>query len=187
MASSKELCRKRYSSLKQGGFCVDCGRNKAETNYIKCGECLQKHRLASSRHQEKRAKTGVCKRCGRPSASGHISCNRCLELARGYAKKRTAKYSEQVGNYFNNKCAICGLESTDTEIFDAHHVDPKIKERDISKKVYSHWDKVIPELQKCVYLCKICHARLHAGRFDSYLKSGKLILIPGEIKEKKIA
>ena len=46
---------------------------------------------------------------------------------------------------------------------DFHHIDPTKKEFAISKlKAYSFY-KLKPELDKCVLLCKNCHAEYHAG------------------------
>jgi hypothetical protein len=89
-------------------------------------------------------------------------------------------FSRRVHEYYGGHCAICGINEEYYEIYDAHHLDPTKKEYGISRLVYKDWDSVVvPELEKCVYLCKVCHPKLHKGRFDDSIKSGELILIPG--------
>ena len=45
---------------------------------------------------------------------------------------------------------------------DFHHLDPKEKEFGISQiSAHMSWDKILPEIEKCVLLCRGCHAIEH--------------------------
>lgn len=172
--------------------CIGCGEIKPLTSFCKdisrkdgldvyCRKCknskykkLRHHRIAN----------GLCEKCGNPIEESETQqCLLCSEKHRIYSRRWHEDLSIKIGNYFENKCAICGLKSTDTEIFDLHHLDPATKKYDLSHMRYKDWGLIIkPELDKCSYLCALCHRRLHAGRFDLDMKAGKLVLKAGKPK-----
>jgi hypothetical protein len=57
-------------------------------------------------------------------------------------------------------CVVCGYNKCRTAL-DLHHIDPSEKENLIGKIRGIQGMK--DEIQKCVVLCKNCHAELHAG------------------------
>jgi len=60
--------------------------------------------------------------------------------------------------YRCGKCIICGYKKYSGAL-DFHHINPKTKSFALSAKglCYS-WTTVMDEAQKCVLLCKNCHA-----------------------------
>jgi hypothetical protein len=78
----------------------------------------------------------------------------CVDDFRKNQKLRSIEYK-------GGKCVICGYNKC-VAALDFHHLDPTIKEFGIS--AYGHtkkWDRVKEELDKCVLVCKNCHAELH--------------------------
>ena len=64
--------------------------------------------------------------------------------------------------YKGGRCNDCGYDDLQyLDVFDFHHLDPKEKDFSISK-VRCSWDKMQPELDKCVMLCARCHRIRHA-------------------------
>lgn len=59
-------------------------------------------------------------------------------------------------------CALCPED--DACCLDFHHPNDD-KKHDISTMVCDafSWDKIMEEIQKCVVLCKNCHAKVHVG------------------------
>jgi hypothetical protein len=57
---------------------------------------------------------------------------------------------------------------------DIHHVDPKKKDPDFKRMRGWAWDRIKNELDKCMLLCKNCHAAHHAGLnvFQGVAQSG---------------
>ena len=57
-----------------------------------------------------------------------------------------------------------GKNVTTSETFplDFHHLDPSIKEFNLTRNSIG-WEKLKPELDKCVLLCSNCHRMIHAG------------------------
>ncbi len=66
-------------------------------------------------------------------------------------------------DYLGNKCVDCGLEYNGDNIyvFDFHHVNPEEKSFGFSSNLDLKWETLQEEADKCVILCKLCHAKLH--------------------------
>jgi hypothetical protein len=61
----------------------------------------------------------------------------------------------------NKGCLCCG-ENTPV-CLDLHHLDPSMKEGNPSKFVKYGWKRLMEEAEKCVVVCRNCHAKIHAG------------------------
>jgi len=178
---SSRSAKERRQRLKDSGLCVVCGKKPPVDGSVKCQGCKDKQAQTHVKRRLERASLGLC-RCGKPRVVGRASCGNCLDSHRRGNKRASLEFSARVGNYFENVCQICGEHSTDYEMFDVHHLDPCSKDTNISKMRYLAWATVVvPELEKCAYLCSNCHRRLHHGRFDTLLGGNKeLVLIPGK-------
>jgi hypothetical protein len=174
--------RARRIVWKNNQICNECGTNNRIEGKTRCEYCSTRHNKSSGELTRKYIQEGRCTRCGSPAEENHKMCNLCRLKNNRRLKEIHQKFSARVGDYFGDQCYICKLESTDYEIYECHHLDPSTKESQISLLSAKDWDSiVVPELEKCIYLCKICHARLHVGRFDEDLASGELNLIPGKV------
>ncbi len=63
---------------------------------------------------------------------------------------------------------ICGYDRS-ILAFDFHHVEVWRKDFTISAKMTS-WEKIEPELKKCVLLCSRCHREVHDGLHPGYIE-----------------
>ena len=63
---------------------------------------------------------------------------------------------------FGGKCGICGYSKCISAL-EFHHLDPTVKESQISLSNTRKWDRVVSELKKCVMVCSNCHREIHAG------------------------
>lgn len=72
--------------------------------------------------------------------------------------------------YLGGKCQICGYDKYQAA-FDFHHLDPMGKDFNISAGLTS-WERIQPELDKCVLLCSNCHREVHDGLHVGYLDDG---------------
>ena len=63
-------------------------------------------------------------------------------------------------NYKGGKCVKCGYNKYPGAL-DFHHLDPSKKDFSISRKKNCSFDIIKPELDKCVLVCRNCHAELH--------------------------
>lgn len=62
--------------------------------------------------------------------------------------------------YKGGKCEKCGLAKPTPAIYDFHHKNPASKDFTVSGKSWS-FDKLKAEVDKCILVCKNCHAEIH--------------------------
>lgn len=61
-------------------------------------------------------------------------------------------------------CALCGVKTLPPECYDLHHVNPTDKKFAISKvRQTGSISKILGEMDKCVVLCRNCHALVSNG------------------------
>ena len=60
---------------------------------------------------------------------------------------------------------VCGYGQCDAAL-DFHHIDPDEKNFGICRRIDKAWETIQKELDKCVLLCKNCHAEYHDGYLD---------------------
>jgi hypothetical protein len=66
-------------------------------------------------------------------------------------------------DYKGGKCINCGYNKC-LSALDFHHLDPLTKDFSFgSRKGTIKKEKAILELDKCILLCRNCHAEVHAG------------------------
>ena len=58
--------------------------------------------------------------------------------------------------YLGGHCADCKNEFP-PYVYEFHHLDPTIKEFNVSLIMGRKWEGILPELKKCVLLCANCH------------------------------
>lgn len=61
--------------------------------------------------------------------------------------------------FLGGKCMSCGTDNVKHLTF--HHLDPSIKEKQISYLISGSWSKIEEELKKCILYCYNCHAEYH--------------------------
>jgi hypothetical protein len=72
----------------------------------------------------------------------------------------------------NSPCSACG-EYHPTCCMDHHHLDPSIKEKQVSKMIEANsWTKIEQEIGKCILVCSNCHRKIHAGLLTLVYPSG---------------
>jgi len=80
-------------------------------------------------------------------------CSACVSKQR----RRTIKI--KAVEYKGGKCQNCGYSQC-ISAMDFHHLDPKEKDFAISGNA-GKWENIKRELDKCILLCKNCHAEHH--------------------------
>jgi len=107
-----------------------------------------------------------CKNCTRAYSKKHYNNNK--EDYKLKAKKSKKKYRiltrETVRDIKSeSKCMLCGESRSECLVF--HHLDPRTKLFCIANAIHDGYAlyKVQKEIDKCVVLCRNCHACIHAG------------------------
>lgn len=105
----------------------------------------------------------------------HSYCKSCMSaiMKQQYHKNPTKKaeadkrYKERVASVINKikteqGCKFCS--EREPICLDFHHLNPKIKDREVSFWVRSKsLNKALLELEQCVCVCSNCHRKIHAG------------------------
>lgn len=103
---------------------------------------------------------GYCKVCVRKTTNEHYKNNkeRYLTNHKKYKKKRY-EWLEEL------KCSIGCIKCKENKwwLIDFHHLDPKIKESDISIMLRKGHNRELieNEIKKCITLCSNCHRDFH--------------------------
>jgi predicted HNH restriction endonuclease len=87
-------------------------------------------------------------------------CNRSCQN-KYYVDKRRKDLKIKAVQFMGTSCKFCGYAKCYGAL-DFHHL--RDKSFSISKEGYTRsWEKIKAELQKCILVCKNCHAEIHAG------------------------
>lgn len=115
-------------------------------------------------------KTKLCRRCNTIKSSSEFYRRRKGEDLSPYCKpctsdQTTSRQREQkrkAVKYKGGKCILCGYNKCVGSL-EFHHLDPTTKDFTISHVASTSFEKIIPELDKCVLLCRNCHTEVHTG------------------------
>lgn len=114
--------------------------------------------------------TKICIKCGKsftPHENGYTRryCFECVPnntYSHGGAGMRKLIKSWAL-EYKGGKCQCCGYNKCN-EALEFHHIDKDKKDFIISSRdIPTDWDKIKPELDKCILVCSNCHREIHAG------------------------
>lgn len=75
---------------------------------------------------------------------------------------RQRKIKQQAVSYMGGKCSCCGYDKY-LGALEFHHKNPAEKDFAIGEIKNSSFQRMIPELQKCVLVCANCHKEIHGG------------------------
>jgi hypothetical protein len=136
----------------------------------RCGHC--KRVLGLDNFSTAKTKDGLrnwCKECTRvDNRSRYAVYDNAGKLRNKRNAERRTRLKQEIVNRFGGKCARCGYHEFVAGL-DFHHVDGTKKEHNIAKLLtlsLTNIDKLLIEIDKCVLLCRNCHASLHAGMFE---------------------
>jgi len=146
-----------YRHLATRKFCLNCSpyKQRGAFNLLK---------------PSKTAKN--CPRCEREnlpltefyvrSRKAHDPYTYCKSCAKKRAAERVQEIKRQAIEYKGGHCQICNYDRRPAALH-FHHLDPNIKEFEISRIRSRHLNSMREELDKCILICSNCHAELHTG------------------------
>ena len=77
----------------------------------------------------------------------------------GQKEKRETNRAK-VNAYLGGKCQRCGKGPDEVELH-THHRDPGTKAFNVGERLYLDFERLLPELDKCILLCIGCHISHH--------------------------
>lgn len=91
----------------------------------------------------------------------------CKECDRKRSAGRSRELKRKAVEYKGGKCEFCGYKRYQGAL-DFHHEDPKKKDFQFSRRVSVAFTEAIrKELDKCLLVCKNCHAEIHGGALET--------------------
>lgn len=107
----------------------------------------------------------ICSVCGRSfvrmTGRGGRVCFMCLQT------KRVQKVRDKVHGIVGNACWLCGYDKGNAgrKVLDFHHLNRAEKKFNLTVRNMCNlsWDRVFPEIKKCVLVCCRCHRELEYG------------------------
>lgn len=128
-----------------------------------CAGCKTEKPL-SDFYRAKRLKDGrqpQCKICMRDYYNN--SRNKKKEHYRAVQRRREHRNIDRLNEWKEEQgCACC--PETVACCLEPHHLDPNEKDFNVSDKArHVGWDTLMKELNKCIIVCRNCHAKIHAG------------------------
>jgi len=95
------------------------------------------------------------------------SCNKlsswCKECNTQNVIKRQRVFKDKCVEYKGGACTLCGYNKCPSAL-EFHHLDPSKKDFNMSRMRNKTFNKrAMIELDKCIIVCRNCHAEIHVG------------------------
>ena len=128
-----------------------------------CTSCNIENELANFR-KDKTRKDGHqphCKRCARAYHKSAYMEKYNEQVS--VRNKQRADAARQILNKHKetHPCIKCGESCA--ACLDFHHLDPAQKDFTVSQRQNGSLTLLMEEVQKCIVVCRNCHAKIHAG------------------------
>ena len=159
-------------------ICIKCGKDivvdKRAGSKSYCSECKPNRIKTPSIKPIKVITKNFCKTCGEEIPKRKRYCKDCIgKRERERMKNNNYNYDyvlnwrndnkRQAVDYLGGKCKVCGYNKC-TRSLQFHHLTPSEKEMTISKNINKmKFEKLKPELDKCILVCSNCHGEIHDG------------------------
>jgi hypothetical protein len=152
-------------NLNSRKFCLNCSPfNKHNTKKLSSLPADFTKKICTKCGIEKEIEAFYTLKNGRK----HSNCIKCQRIKN---KQKPREIKRRCIEYKGCKCQICGY-STYQGSLDFHHLDSDEKKFSIGHRHMRNFENLIPELDKCILVCKNCHCEIHAG----------ITIIPNEFK-----
>jgi len=132
---------------------------------LKCSQSTVKYWLSKYGLETKLARANIpfCRKCGESDPNKlrkdwRYICRTC-DTKRTI--ERFKKYKQSAVEYKGGKCQSCGYNKC-LAALDFHHCDPNTKDPNWKNFKNRPFETIKKELDKCILLCKNCHAEKHA-------------------------
>jgi hypothetical protein len=91
----------------------------------------------------------------------------CIKCSIRSITENKHNLKKEIVQYKGGKCILCGYNKNIKSLV-FHHIDSSVKEFSISGVNYN-LEKLKKEIDKCILVCRNCHAEIHEGLHPQYL------------------
>lgn len=109
----------------------------------------------------------ICKECARENSKKWRRENK--EVVKNRIQRNREALKEYLGGIY--RCEHCGFEHPTSAPFDFHHINSADKEGEVGTLIDRSLEKLFKEVDKCIFLCKNCHAIEHERLRDEQKNS----------------
>lgn len=88
--------------------------------------------------------------------------NICARCQNKDVQSRSREHRLRIVSHMGGHCTECGYREHLCSL-DVHHLDPREKDPFARSMRGWSWERTVAELEKCILLCKNCHAAVHVG------------------------
>lgn len=104
----------------------------------------------------------TCRECGQQESENFYKtakyyCKSCWNKRTAQAGKNNV---QKLKSHYGGKCCKCGYNKC-VDALEFHHLDPSTKEFHLGEARGYSLDKLMKEMDKCILVCRNCHAELH--------------------------
>lgn len=170
----KEITEYHYHNGKYRLDCKICFRleekrrrfervERVDTNHA---DRILEYRKEINDRGPKPEKHAWCYECKNYKSNDNFSpCNlknngKCRTCSSEHDIQRARELKQKAISYLGGKCTRCGFIGHFGS-YDFHHSDPNDKEFNWNVARKKSWNNLLPELNKCVLLCRNCHTFIH--------------------------
>lgn len=149
----------RIRNLNKRKYCLSCSPWKKHNT-----------RQLQSPFEDQIPKSKLCRRCSTEKSKddfyrrrkGSALSSYCIACTAIEKSERVLRLKQKAVTYKGGKCVICAYDRY-LGALQFHHKDPTQKSFNISECRCTTFEKIIPELDKCVLLCSRCHDEVEGG------------------------
>lgn len=133
---------------------------------MKFCKCCNQNKQFSEFNISNSKKDGLQTYCRTCSRERHRK-DYLLKESRRNSVKESRDNHRKINNKLVNRyksfcgCKFCGLK--EVVCLDLHHLDPSLKEENVSVLVSYSRTRLKDEIRKCIVVCSNCHRKIHAG------------------------
>jgi hypothetical protein len=130
-----------------------------------CSTCQADKPLSGFR-KDKSTKSGYqsrCKTCARSAINKAYKKDKDKILKRNHERYLEAR---QFVMEHKQACGCTYCDERETVCLDFHHIFPEEKSFGLSRVTTQSLETIAAEIDKCVLVCKNCHAKIHAGLIE---------------------
>lgn len=136
-------------------------------NCKQCGNLIE-DKILIDEEFIKTSKTRIkCYSCSPYIQKSKINKSDRLNKKRLNSRNKRLEFKIKIVKLKGGKCSICNYNKNIAAL-QLHHIDPTIKDFQLSEAMHKSDYEIVEELKKCVLLCSNCHIEQHNPNHENW-------------------
>lgn len=154
---NRKKTRKQYYE-KNKEYLNDCHKKYWKKYYAENKEYVKEYK------KEYNARPEVKARKNELNAQSYEKNKEKVKIRHKNRQEERALFIDNIASKYGCQNPNCKWKHNFFGILDFHHFNPCEKTKELAKMKSYSYNKIIEEINKCVVLCKNCHALAHSGK-----------------------